>query len=98
VFARIATFRGRPDRFEPERYAWVLETIAEADGFEIAYHVVDRESGDAISISVFDSVEQLQAAEAAVGDARRRLGIAASPPDEVRICEVVARTQPTRNA
>jgi hypothetical protein len=54
-----------------------------------AYDVVEPSTGDALSIGVFDDIESMRAAQEAVGDERRRLGIAAHPPDEVVVLEVV---------
>jgi hypothetical protein len=92
MVARIAVFPIQPDRFDETRYRWVIETIREAHGFVAAYHVVDRANGDSISISIFDSAEDARAAEAKVGKARLERGAVASPPDEVRFCDVLDRT------
>jgi hypothetical protein len=62
-----------------------------SDGFVDAYHVVDPSTGDSISISIFDREHCARAAEAKVSEARGRLGIATSPPDEVDIWLVVDR-------
>jgi hypothetical protein len=62
--------------------------------------VVDPSTGDSISISIFDredsaraaeAEDSARAAEAKVSEAPGRLGVPASPPDEVDIWLVVDR-------
>lgn len=63
-------------------------------GFEVAYHLVDEESGESISISVFDSETAARSAEEQVGAARLRLDKEASAPDSVHVWRVVDQTHP----
>jgi heme-degrading monooxygenase HmoA len=92
VVARIALFPGQPDRFSEERYRWVIDTIRKAPGFVAAYHVVDQKTGDAFSFSVWESMEDVQAAEDGVGEVRRALRVEPAPPDDVRYCDVIDAT------
>lgn len=92
MIARVARFTGQPERFTSGEYRWVLETIRQAEGFELAYHLVDEESGESISISVFDSETAAKSAEEQVGAARQRLGKEASAPDSVHVWRVVDQT------
>lgn len=89
MVVRVARFIRESERFATGEYRWVLEAIRTVDGFVAAYHVLDDESGDSISISVFASEEAAKSAERAVGVARERLGRDASPPDEVHLWRVL---------
>jgi hypothetical protein len=89
MVVRVARFRHQPERFTGGRYRWVLDALRDCDGFHAAYDVVDPSTGDSLSIGFFDNVASLRTAEKMVGKARRRLSIAASPPDEVSIWDVV---------
>jgi hypothetical protein len=89
MVVRVARFRQQADRFAEGRYRWVLDALLGSGGFHAAYDVVEPSSGDSLSVGIFDDVESMRAAEQAVGDARRRLGIPASPPDEVVVWTVV---------
>ena len=94
MVVRVARFRRQPERFAERRYRWVLDALLPSPGFRAAYDVVEPSSGDSLSIGVFDDLASMRAAEQAVGDARRGLGIAASPPDEVIVWEVVDSAVP----
>jgi hypothetical protein len=89
VIVRVARFRRQPERFAGGRCRWVLEALLGSSGFQAAYDVVEPSSGDSLSIDVFHDLGSMRAAEQAVGDARRALGIAASAPDEVVVWDVV---------
>jgi hypothetical protein len=89
MLVRVARFRDQPERFAEGRYRWVFDALLASRGFQAAYDVVDPSTGDSLSIGVFDDIESMRAAERAVGDERRRLGIAAHPPDEVVVWDVV---------
>lgn len=88
MVVRVARFRDQPERFADGRYRWVFDALVRTPGFHAAYDVVEASTGDALSIGVFDDLESMRAAEQAVGDERRRLGIAAHPPDEVVVWDV----------
>jgi hypothetical protein len=89
MLARVARFRGKPDRFTSGEYRWVLDAIRSVDGFEAAYHLVDEDAGDSVSISIFRSQDAASEAERAVSTARERLGRDASPPDVVQTWRLV---------
>jgi hypothetical protein len=94
MVARVARFKQQPERFTSGDYRWVLDVISRADGFEAAYHLIDEENGDSISISIFKNEDAARTAEEQVGHARQRLGVTASPPDAVEMWRVVDRTHP----
>ncbi|MFG2052718.1 hypothetical protein ACGFI9_01685 [Micromonospora sp. NPDC048930] len=48
---------------------WVIEASAAVPGLRAAYHLVDPETGNGLSIAIFDDEEAAQAAGAAI---RRR--------------------------
>jgi hypothetical protein len=89
MVARVARFTAQPERFTGGAYSWVLEAIKAADGFEAAYHFVDEQSGDSVSISLFASLEAARSAEREVGAARERLGHDSSPPSRVETWRLV---------
>lgn len=93
MVARVARFKGQPDRFVSGKYRWVLDAIRSVDGFEAAYHLVDGDAGDSVSISIFANRESAVEAERAVNAARERLGLDASPPDAVQTWRVVDSTR-----
>jgi heme-degrading monooxygenase HmoA len=71
VFARIATYTAQPSPYRIEQgirraREKVLPRIRQMDGYEGAYIFVDRHSGKAISISLWESEEAMHRSEEAV--------------------------------
>jgi heme-degrading monooxygenase HmoA len=66
MFARVSTYQGSPEQIE-EGLAHVRENVLPKvralDGFEGAYYLVDRDSGKAISITLWGSERAMQASE-----------------------------------
>ena len=85
VIARLGYFSD----FDMDDREYVLEAIQDAEGFRGAYHLVDRESGRALSISFFDSDTDADAAQKLVGEARKAGGHGGPSPDAVERWEVV---------
>ena len=72
MFARVSTYRGG----DPERLlqgfrdaTGPLETI---DGFSHAYFMVDRESGQGLSITIWESEEALRESAARADELRKQ--------------------------
>jgi hypothetical protein len=68
LIARIGYFAD----FDMTDREYVLEAIREKPGFQGVYHLVHRESGRALSISFFETDEDAQVAQQAVGAAREK--------------------------
>jgi heme-degrading monooxygenase HmoA len=66
VYARVSTYQGPPDQIDAGvRYAQenILPKVGEIDGFEGVYFLVDRQSGKALSITLWESEEAMRASE-----------------------------------
>jgi heme-degrading monooxygenase HmoA len=66
VFARVTTYRGDPGQIdEGLNYAResILPRVQQLDGFEGVYYLVDRESGKALTIALWESEEAMRASE-----------------------------------
>lgn len=97
MFARQTRITGDPARIETAIEAvrsTVLPALQGADGFKGFTLLVDRESGDCVGTSYFESREALEASEAAVREARDRTAAAAgAEAPDVRFFEVAVDTQ-----
>jgi heme-degrading monooxygenase HmoA len=63
VFARVSTYRGDPGQVdEGIDYARenILPRVKQVDGCEGVYYLVDRESGKALSITLWESEEAMR--------------------------------------
>lgn len=89
MVVRVARFGNQPDRFTTGEYKWVLDTIKTCHGFVAAYHLVDDETRDSMSISIFENEDAARSAEEQVGVARERMNKQASPPDEIHIWRII---------
>ncbi len=66
MFARVSTYQGPPDQIDDGvRYAQenIVPRVHEIDGFEGVYFLVDRQSGKALSITLWESEEAMRASE-----------------------------------
>ena len=66
MFARVSTYRGDPGQIDGGlNYARenIVPRVQQVDGFEGVYYLVDRESGKALSITLWESEEALRASE-----------------------------------
>ncbi len=81
MFARVSTLQGPASEVdEGIRYVRenVLPRAAQMDGYKGAYLLVDRQSGESVSVTLWESEEALRASEEAAdrlrGDAAGSLG------------------------
>jgi heme-degrading monooxygenase HmoA len=66
MLARVSTYQGPPDQIDDGvRYAQenIVPRVQEIDGFEGVYFLVDRQSGKALSITLWESEETMRASE-----------------------------------
>jgi heme-degrading monooxygenase HmoA len=85
MIARIGYF----EDFDMTDREYVLEAIKDKPGFQGVYHLVHPDSGRALSISFFDTDEDAQAAQQAVGAAREAGRHGGPSPDRVEKWDVV---------
>ena len=66
MFARVSTYQGDPGQID-QGLAYDLENILpkvnQIDGFEGLYYLVDRESGKALSMTLWASEQTMRASE-----------------------------------
>jgi heme-degrading monooxygenase HmoA len=78
MFARVSTYRATDpnEGFDADNILQGFQTVAEPleqmDGFSHAYFLVDRASGNAISMTVWESEEALSASTAKADELRKR--------------------------
>ena len=66
MFARVSTYQGDPAQIDQGlNYASenILPRVKQVDGFEGVYYLVDRQSGKALTITLWESEEALRASE-----------------------------------
>jgi heme-degrading monooxygenase HmoA len=66
VLARVTTYRGDPGQIdEGLDYAResILPRVRQIDGFEEVYYLVNRESGKALTITLWETEEAMRASE-----------------------------------
>ncbi len=85
MVARIGYF----ENFDMADREYVVQTIRDKPGFQGVYHLVDPQTGRALSVSFFDSDEDAQAAQHAVGEAREAGGHGGPSPDRVEKWDVI---------
>jgi heme-degrading monooxygenase HmoA len=79
VFARITTFNTADPspHWEPELFhrlmVRALEVLNQMDGYKGAYAFIDRQSGKAITITLWESEEAMQRTEEALRPLRKEL-------------------------
>jgi heme-degrading monooxygenase HmoA len=81
MFARVSTYQGSPERTdEGIRLAReiILPRLHQLDGYEGAYYLVYRQSGRAISITLWESEEAMRASEEEANHLRSESAGAAS--------------------
>jgi hypothetical protein len=72
MHARVSTYQtGDPDRLV-EGLRSVTDELEGTDGFSHAYFMIDRESGRAMSITLWDSEEALNASARTADSLRKR--------------------------
>ena len=81
MFAGSSTYQGPPDHIdEGVRYAQenILPRVQEVEGFKGVYLLVDRQSGKALTITLWESEEAMRAGEAEANQLRRETAEAGS--------------------
>jgi heme-degrading monooxygenase HmoA len=81
VFARVSTFRGDPAQIDQGiNYIResVLPSVRPDERLEGFYHLVDRQSGKAISITLWESEEAMRATEEEANELRAEIANAAN--------------------
>ena len=66
MFARVSTYQGDPGQIDQGLdYAResILPKVKQVDGFEGVYYLVDRESGKALSMTLWESEQTMRASE-----------------------------------
>src|SRR5918997_3862533 len=66
MFASVSTYQGPPDQIdEGIRYAQenIVPTLQEVEGFEGVYLLVERQSGEVLTITLWESEEAMRASE-----------------------------------
>jgi heme-degrading monooxygenase HmoA len=85
VIARVGYFAD----FDLTDRQYVLEAIRLVPGFRGVYHLADETTGDALSVSLWESEESARAGEQAVGEARRAGGHGGPGPVRTQTFQVV---------
>ena len=81
VFARVSTYLGDPAQIDQGlNYARenIVPRVKQVDGFEGVYYLVDRQSGKALTITLWESEEVLRASEEEANRLRRESAESAS--------------------
>lgn len=76
MFARVSTYQGDPDKLdEGTRYAvdQVLPRARQMAGWKGIYVLVDRESGKQLSVTLWESEQDMRASEEAANRLREEL-------------------------
>jgi heme-degrading monooxygenase HmoA len=66
MFARVSTYQGSPQQIDEgldHARRNILPRVRAVDGFEGVYYLVDRQSGRALSITLWESEEAMRASE-----------------------------------
>ena len=72
MFARVSTYNAPDADKLLEGFDTVTSRLEEVDGFSHAYFLVDRESGKALSITLWSSEEALEASVAKADELRKQ--------------------------
>ena len=93
MFARVSTFHGSPDRAEGALAGPVPPAVQRLAGFKGAYSLLDRKSGKAMLITLWETEEAMQAsaelAKQVRGETVQSAG--ATTPATVEVYEVVSQ-------
>jgi heme-degrading monooxygenase HmoA len=83
MFARVSTYEGDAEALR-EGFERVTGPLEQLDGFERAYFMVDRDSGRAMSVTLWESREALETST----EAANRLRDDATQPSDAAIKSV----------
>lgn len=90
MIARIGYFEDSPNRFSEGDYSWIQETLVRAPGFNGLFHLAGRGGVKrSLSVSLWESEDDLKAADVALSARREELGVTPSPPSLVEMYDVV---------
>jgi len=82
MYARVSRFGGGQAGASPPSAEEVLPALRNTDGFRGLISLVDRASGDALAITLWESEGAMHASEAKADEMRREMAAAAG--DEIR--------------
>jgi len=96
MLARVSTIQGKPQQVEDGIRNYreqIMPAAKKMTGFKGAYLLVDRKSGKAVSITLWDTEKNLQASTKAADQLRAQASqiVAASKPPAVEIYEVAVQ-------
>ncbi len=97
MLARVSTYAGTPDQAEEgiRNFQGLTEVLRSLDGFEGAYLLVDRGTGNAVTITLWSSEDALQAsAERAKQMRSEAAGSAGMSIESVENYEVAVHIEP----
>ena len=66
MYARVSAYRGDPAQIDEglnHARENILPRVQQVDGFEGVYYLVDRESGNALTITLWESEEAMRGSE-----------------------------------
>jgi hypothetical protein len=90
MLARVAVWEPMPT----DDRGWVLDAARSVPGVRDAYHLVDRQTGNGMSIALFDDEQAMTAAQAAIEERAAAIGwhqVSRPAPKAVTVYEVVRR-------
>jgi len=70
VIARVAVWEPMPT----DDRDWVIDAVAGIPGVRATYHLLDPETGNGLSVAIFDDEEAAQVAGAAIGRRAEEIG------------------------
>jgi heme-degrading monooxygenase HmoA len=86
MFARVTTAEGLGERVDEANWG-LLEPVRRLAGFKHAYALLDRQRGKALTLTLWDSRQALERAEAELdrlrAEAQQAVGLSAAPTSEV---------------
>jgi hypothetical protein len=85
MIARVATF----DEFRADDRTWVAEAVESIPGVLGLFHLTDPDTGQSLSVSLYESEDAVALATRAIEARRLELGLAARGWDRVQLFEVV---------
>jgi heme-degrading monooxygenase HmoA len=96
MYARVSTLQGKPEQIENGIRGYrdqVLPAAKKMTGFKGAFLMVDRKSGKAVGVTLWDTEKDLQASTKAADQLRAQASqsISASKPPLVEIFEVAVQ-------
>ncbi len=72
MHARVSSYQANDPQRLVEGFQSVSDALDQVDGFSHAYFMVDRESGKALSITIWDSEDALNASVAKADELRKQ--------------------------